>query len=170
MLKNIDIFFHLWICICLTVSSWLYPGCVYEICALSVSYQQAYDSYSIIHIKMHKTYKCGLINNITQMTTWLLFRLRMLCAFMPILVQATEISGLVLCYVLGVPHWPSFHNTSFHRAQSWLGLLKHDTWCLNPFTLECLGEPKILELLTQMAQGNGLPNGACFQGLYESVL
>lgn len=64
MLKNVGIFFHLWIFTCLTVSSWLYPGCMCVICALSVSYHQVYDSYPIICIKMHKTYKCGLTNNI----------------------------------------------------------------------------------------------------------
>lgn len=77
MLKNVGTFFHLWIFTCLTVS-----GCMFVICALSVSYQQVYDSYPIICIKMHKTYKCGLTNSITQVA---MFRLRMLCGFMPIL-------------------------------------------------------------------------------------
>lgn len=150
MLKNLGLFFHLWICICVFVSLWLYPGyvCVCVICSLSVSYQQAYGSYPIICIKMHKTYKCGLTNNIAQVTTCLFFRLRMLCGFMPVIVLATTISGPILCYALGVPHWPSFHNATLHGAKScWA----YKAWYL---MLECshfkIAYPNGLELISRV--------------------
>lgn len=140
---------------CLTVSSWLYSGCMCVICALSVSYQQVYVSYPIICIKMHKTYKCGLTNNITQVA---IFRLRMLCGFMPILVLTPKISGPILCYALEVPRWSSFYNANFFGYKV-TGSVKHDTRYLNSFILECFGRTQDLKIV--YPNGLGLVSRAC---------
>lgn len=81
MLKNVGIFFHLWIFTCLTVSSWLYVCvcvCVYK-CKYKYIYTHIYTYMSIyihlcIHVHIHAcTNKYIFVHIYTCIYVWCLF-------------------------------------------------------------------------------------------------